>query len=96
MGSRRFTVEFKREAVALVRERGVSVAQAARDLGLHVNLLHRWIKAARNHGSEAFPGHGRLRPDDAEMARLKRELARAKAERDILKKAIGYFAKEPT
>jgi len=95
MGSRRFTAEFKREAVALVKQRGVSVAQAARDLGLHVNLLHRWIRADRDHGTEAFPGHGRMRPDDAEVARLKRELAKTKAERDILKKAIAYFAKEP-
>lgn len=95
MGSRRYTPEFKREAIALVKQRGMSVRQAARDLGLHPNLLHRWIKTQQDHGGEAFPGPGRMRPDDAEVAKLKRELAKTKAERDILKKAIAYFAKEP-
>ena len=75
--------------------RPLSASQAARDLGLHVNVLQRWLKDAKQHGAQAFPGQGRMRPDDAEVARLRRELAKTKAERDILKKAIGYFAKEP-
>jgi transposase len=95
MGRRKFTPEFKLEAVKLVQERGMTVTQASRDLGLHVNVLGKWLKDAKQHGAQAFPGQGRLRPDDAEVARLKRELARTRAERDILKKAIGYFAKEP-
>jgi len=95
MGRRKFTPEFKLEAVKLVRERGMTASQAAKDLGLHVNVLRKWVKDAKEHGTQAFPGQGRMRPDDAEVARLKRELAKARAERDILKKAIAYFAKEP-
>jgi len=95
MGRRRFTPEFKLEAVKLVKERGVSVRQAAADLGLHENVLRKWIRNVEAHRKQAFPGQGRMRPDDAEVARLRRELAKTKAERDILKKAIAYFAKEP-
>ena len=95
MGRRKFTPEFKLEAVKLVTERGMAVRQAARDLGLHENVLRKWVKDAREHGAQAFPGQGRMRPDDAEVAQLRRELARTRAERDILKKAIAYFAKEP-
>jgi transposase len=95
MGRRFFTVEFKHEAVKLVRERGMTVAQAARDLGLHENVLRKWVRDARENGPTAFPGRGRQRPDDAEVSQLRRELAKTKAERDILKKAIAYFAKEP-
>lgn len=94
MGRRVFSPEFKREAVALVRARGVSVRQAASDLGLHENLLRRWVKELQSDPAQAFPGRGRLRPDDAEVARLRRELAKTRTERDILKKAIAYFAKE--
>ena len=95
MGRRKFTPEFKLEAVKLVRERGMTVRQAAGALGLHENVLRKWVKDARDHGGQAFPGQGRMRPDDAEVARLRRELAKTRAERDILKKAIAYFAKEP-
>jgi transposase len=95
MGRRTFTAEFKHEAVGLVLQRGVTVSQAARDLGLHVNVLRAWVKDAKKNGQAAFPGRGKQRPDDAEVARLKRELAKVTAERDILKKAISCFAKEP-
>ena len=95
MGRRVFSPEFKLEAVKLVRERGVKVSQAAKDLGLHENVLRKWIRAQGAYAEQAFPGRGKQRPDDAEVARLRRELARTRAERDILKKAIGYFAKEP-
>jgi len=95
MGRRVFSAEFKHEAVKLVRERGVAVSQAAKDLGLHNNVLRKWVKDAKANGTSAFPGRGKQRPDDAEVARLRRELAKAQTERDILKKAIAYFAKEP-
>jgi transposase len=94
MGRRVFTPEFKHEAVKLVRDR-VTVTQASKDLDLHVNVLRKWVKDAKENGGSAFPGRGRQRPDDAEVSRLRRELAKTKAERDILKKAIAYFAKEP-
>lgn len=95
MGRRSFTKEFRLEAVKLVRERGVSQAQVARDLGVHYNVLRKWVKDEKANGAQAFPGRGKMRPDDPEVARLRRELAQTKAERDILKKAIAFFAKEP-
>lgn len=95
MGRRSFTTEFKHESVKLVLERGMTVSQAAKDLGLHENVLRKWVRDAKVNGPTAFPGRGKQRPDDAEVSRLRRELAKTKAERDILKKAIAYFAKEP-
>jgi len=95
MGRRTFNPKFKLEAVKLVRERGIAIRQAAKDLGLHENVLRKWVKDHSEHGEQAFPGRGKQRPDDAEVSRLRRELAKTKAERDILKKAIAFFAKEP-
>ena len=80
----------------LVHERGMSAAQVARDLGIHQNVVSRWVREAKADRTHAFPGRGQMKPEDAEVARLKRELAKTKAERDILKKTIGYLAKEPT
>jgi transposase len=93
-GRRRFSREFKLEAVKLVTERGVSAAQAARDLGVHPNVLRAWVRELRTDPTYAFPGHGTQKPEDAEVARLRREVARLKMERDILKKAAAFFAKE--
>ena len=95
MGTRRrFSREFKVEAVRLVRERGVTLAQVARDLDVHVNLLRGWVRAQRDDPAHAFPGEGQQKPEAAEVSRLRREVARLKMERDILKKAAAYFAKE--
>lgn len=94
MQRRKFTQEFKVEAVKLVTERGVSVTQAARDLGLHETVLSRWVKAYAADPQHAFPGHGQMRPEQLEIERLRKEVAKLKAERDILKKAAAYFAKE--
>mgnify|MGYP000844158317 FL=1 len=96
MTRRSFSREFKVEAVRLVRERGVSVAQAARDLDVHENLLRKWVKDFADDPREAFPGHGRMKAAEAEIAQLKREVQKLKAERDILKKAAAYFAKDQT
>jgi len=96
MGRRVFTREFKLEAVKLVRERGVSASQAARDLGIGQNVISRWVRESIADKAQAFPGRGQMKPEDAEIARLKRELAKTKAERDILKKTIGFFVKDPT
>lgn len=94
MGRRVFSREFKLEAVRLVRERGVTVRQAAKDLGIHENVLRSWVRALAADPGQAFPGRGKMKPDDAEVARLRRELAKTRTERDILKKAIAYFAKD--
>jgi transposase len=96
MERRSFSREFKLEAVKLVRERGVTVTQAAKDLGIAQSVLGRWVRQFAADKSQAFPGRGQMKPDDAEVARLKRELAKTKAERDFLKKAIAFFTKEPT
>jgi transposase len=94
MERRKFTREFKLEAVKLVRERGVTVAQAARDLGVHGTVLRRWVQEGAADSQQAFPGQGQMKPDQVEIERLRREVTKLKAERDILKKAAAYFAKE--
>jgi transposase len=94
MTRRKFSREFKREAVNLVTERGVSIAQAARDLDLHQTVLGRWVRDFEQNAQGAFPGHGKLTAQDEEIRRLRRENAKLKAERDILKKAAAYFAKD--
>ena len=96
MGRRRFERAFKLEAVRLVRERGVSVAQAARDLDIHENMLRKWVKEFAADPQRAFPGLGQMKPEQIEIERLRREVIKLKAERDILKKAAAYFAKEST
>ena len=97
MATRRvFTREFKIEAVKLVSERGVSISQAARDLGVHVNVLRKWIEDQKADPQHAFPGHGQMKPEQAEIAALRKEVAKLKMERDILKKAAAWFAKEST
>ena len=94
MQRRKFSREFKLEAVRLVRERGVSVAQASRDLDVHQNVLRKWVREFATDPRDAFPGHGQMKPEQLEIERLRREVARLKAERDILKKAAAYFAKD--
>jgi len=95
MGTRRqFSREFKLETVRLVKERGVSVAQAARDLDLHENVLRKWVRESAADPQHAFPGQGQMKPEQAEIDRLKKEVAKLKMERDILKKAAAYFARE--
>jgi transposase len=96
MGRRRFDRAFKLEAVKLVRERGVSAAQAARDLDVHENVLRKWIKEFAADPQHSFPGHGQMKPEQQEIERLRREVIRLKAERDILKKATAFFAREST
>ena len=94
MGRRVFAREFKVEAVRLIRERGVSVAQAARDLEIHENMLRRWEKELNVDPMQAFPGHGQEKPEQLEIERLRKENAKLRAERDILKKAAAFFARE--
>src|SRR5271166_4582205 len=91
MTRRKFGGEFNTEAVKLVTERGVSVARAARDLDLAESVLRRWMRELAAAPTTAFPGHGQQRADLAEIAALKKEVAKLKAERDILKKAAATF-----
>ena len=94
MARRQFSRDFKLEAVKLVKERGVSIAQASRDLGVHENVLRKWVRDVAADPVHAFPGQGQMKPEQAEIERLKKEVAKLKMERDILKKAAAFFAKE--
>ena len=96
MERRRFNAEFKREAVRLATQVGASRAQVAQELGLNATMLGRWIQEARSGKLELTPGKPLKTEQQQEIERLRRELAKAKTERDILKKAVAYFAKEPS
>ncbi len=85
MERRKFTREFKLEAVRLIKDRGVSYAQAGQDLGVHQSQLRSWVKAFAEDPQHSFPGQGQMKPEQLEIARLKREVTKLKAERDILK-----------
>jgi transposase len=89
---RKYSPEFKRGAVEQARQSGVSCAQLSRELGINGNLLTRWIREAEVEGRHAFGGTGK--PRDEEVASLKRELARVKKERDFLREAATFFARE--
>jgi transposase len=91
---RSYTSEFKVEAVKLVTEKGYSVAEAARSLDIGETLLRSWKQAFESHADQAFPGHGNLPAIEEELRRLRAENRRLQMERDILKKATAFFAKE--
>ncbi len=90
-----FSKEFKLEAVRLLEQGDQSPNELAADLGIRRNMLYKWQEQLKAHGESAFQGPGRRpREQEEEVARLRRELAEVKLERDILKKAAAYFAKE--
>ncbi len=94
-GSRRsFSQSFKVEAVKLVTEGGYTVLSASSNLGIGASTLGKWVRVSRQaaDAEAAFPGKGHQKPREAAYRALERELARVKQERDILKKAVGYFA----
>ena len=90
-----YTTEFKREAVKLVKG-GLTASEVARDLGLVSNMVARWVREDQANPARAFPGQGKAKTDEAEVDRLRKEIIKLKAERDLLKKATAYFAKEST
>ena len=89
---KRYSPEYKRELVELVRRSQSSCRQIALEVGVNPNMLTRWVREADAGGGKAFPGGGV--PRDEEMARLKRELSKVSRERDFLKDAAAYFAKQ--
>ena len=89
---RKYSPEFKQQAVEMTYQPGVSCRQVAFEIGVNPNLLTRWRREAEAEGAGAFGGTGNAR--DAEVMQLKRELARVKKERDFLAKAATFFAKE--
>lgn len=89
---RRFTEEFKREAVRLVTDEGQPLSEVARDLDLDPKMLRRWRGELSDGGASAFPGKGHLAPEQEEVRRLQREVERLRQEREILKKALAIFS----
>ncbi len=91
---KKYSKEFKLDAISLVLEQGYSRSEAARSLGINANMLGRWIKAQETDESQAFRGNGKLTAEQAELRRLREENRRLKMEKEILKKATVFFAKE--
>lgn len=95
MGARRkFSAEYKREAVAMLDAPGVTVGQIAAELGIGANVLGRWRRELGRQPQQAFVGNGRSR--DEELSQLRRELARVTKERDFLREAAAFFARAST
>ena len=91
---RKHTAEFKREALSLVIDQHLSISEVSRRLGISPSLLHKWKVQFAAQGEQAFPGKGQQTAQDAELARLRRENEQLRMERDILKKATAFFARE--
>jgi transposase-like protein len=92
MNLRSYDKEFKTNAAKLYLNSGRSYRDVSEELGIPGSTLAQWVISYQKSGVEAFPGKGYLKPEDAELARLRKELAIAKEERDILKKALGIFS----
>lgn len=90
---KRFDKHFKEEAIRLVLEQKRPASAVAKELGIHVHTLYKWTGQFKQHKENAFPGSGHLRPDDAELKRLKKMVADLEEENAILKKAAAIFAK---
>lgn len=90
---RTYTREFKLEAVHLLETSGKSASQLERELGIGAGGLSRWKRDLAEEGEQAFPGHGRLAPDQERVRQLERENEILRQERDILKKAIAIFSR---
>ena len=88
---KKFSQEFKHEAVQVAKSSQQSMSKVARDLGISPNLLTRWCRESAAGGAKVFPGNGK--PRDEEIANLKRELAQTRKERDFLQEAAAFFAK---
>lgn len=92
---KQYTKEFKLDAISLVVDQGLTIAEAARRLEIRANMLGRWIKENQtDNNGQAFRGNGKLTPDQEEIRRLKIENKQLKLERQILKEAAVFFAKE--
>jgi transposase len=94
MKRKKFAKEFKESAVKLVLQQGVTVQQAATELGVSMSALGKWVRDSRAKGASAFPGSGHLSPEDQKIKDLEKKVRLLEMERDILKKATAFFAKE--
>ncbi len=91
---KKYSKEFKLDAISLVTEQGYSRSEAAKSLGINANMLGRWIKEHASDDGQAFRGNGKLTPDQEEIRKLKAQVKRLQLEKDILKKATVFFAAE--
>ena len=91
---KKYTKEFKLDAVSLIAEQGYTRAEAARSLGLNANMLGRWAKEFQGKDGHAFRGNGKLTPEQEENRKLKAQVKRLEMEKEILKKATVFFAAE--
>lgn len=91
---RELSKEFKRDVVSFVTDQRYSQIDAAKSLGIHSALLSRWVREHTEDGGDAFRGKGKLRPEQEELRQLREENKRLKMEKEILKKAAVFFAKE--
>ncbi len=89
---RRFSHEFKIEAVRMVVDQGRNLYDVAHDLELRPDVLRKWKRKFVEDGDDAFPGSGKLKPEDEEIRRLRRENQRLREEREILKKAMAVLS----
>lgn len=91
---KRYTKEFKQEAVRLAETADKPVTEVARELGIRVNQIYKWKKEIEAKANEAFPGKGRQSGIEAELTQLRKEVERLRVENEILKKAAAFFARE--
>ena len=94
MNYRKYTKEFKEEAVQLMNSKKTTITQISRNLGVSVSILYRWRSELEVDPNHAFPGKGKLKPDEQAYRKLSKELEQTRLERDILKKAVAFFAKD--
>ena len=92
---RKYDKAFKLEVLKMIQQSDKTIKSIAQELGIHPGVISRWRKQFREQENEAFPGKGHQTPEDEEIRRLKKELTDVKEERDILKKAVAFFAKHP-
>jgi len=94
MTRKKYSKEFKLDAIALVVEQGYSQAEAGRSLGVNAGMIARWVKEHQEKDEQAFRGNGKLTEEQLELRRLKEQVRRLEMEKEILKKATVFFAKE--
>ena len=92
---RRYDKEFKLEAIRLVLEEGHSACSVERKLGTGQGVVYGWVRQFTDDPEHTFPGKGNVKPADKQVRELQRELERVKRERDILKKVVAIFSKDP-
>lgn len=91
---KKYTKEFKIDAISLVTEHGYKCTEAARSLDINPNVLSRWVRELSDKNDQAFRGNGTLTEEQNELRRLREEVKRLTMEKEILKKATVFFAKE--